>query len=52
MTAKKPEAKIATADKCFRAWRNTTYAERATIVDMRAESLNEKAGAFAHTMTL
>jgi hypothetical protein len=41
VTDKDPKAKIATAEKCFRARRNATYAERTTIVDMRAELLHD-----------
>ena len=52
LTDKELDAKIATAEACFKTWRHKTYAERATIVDKAAKLLHEQADKFARTMTL
>ncbi len=52
ITDKQLEAKIATATACFATWKNTTYAQRAKVVNNAAELLHEQADHFAHIMTL
>ncbi len=52
ITDKQLEAKIATATACFATWKNTTYAQRAKVVNKAAELLHEQADHFAHIMTL
>jgi len=52
LTDKELDAKIATAEACFKTWRHKTYAERAKIVDKAAKLLHEQADKFARTMTL
>ena len=46
------ETKLATAAKCFEAWKHKSYAERAVIVAKAAALLHKKADEFAHIMTL
>ena len=46
------ETKLAAAEACYRTWRLTSYAERATILRNASVLLHEQADAFAHTMTL
>jgi len=46
------EAKLATANACFRTWKSISYAERAKIVHKAAKLLHERASDFAHIMTL
>ena len=51
ITDKQLEDKLATATACFAAWKQTTYAQRAAIVDKAAKLLLERADHFAHIMT-
>jgi succinate-semialdehyde dehydrogenase/glutarate-semialdehyde dehydrogenase len=46
------EAKLATAQACYEAWRHKSYAERAVIIAKAAKLLKEQQENFAHTMTL
>ena len=46
------ETAIATAAKCFKTWRNLTFAERAAIVAKAAATMRENADDFAKPMTL
>jgi succinate-semialdehyde dehydrogenase/glutarate-semialdehyde dehydrogenase len=51
ITDKQLEAKLATAAACFATWKNTSYAERAKVVNKAAKLLHEQADHFAHIMT-
>lgn len=46
------EEKLLAADGCYKAWKHTSYAERAEIIAKAATLLRERADDFAHTMTL
>ncbi|MEO9129809.1 MAG: NAD-dependent succinate-semialdehyde dehydrogenase [Sphingomonas sp.] len=46
------ETKIAAADACFQTWRNTSYAERASIIAKAGEILHARADEFARIMTM
>jgi len=52
ITDKQLETKLATATACFATWKQTTYAERAKIVNKAARLLHERADHFAQIMTL
>jgi succinate-semialdehyde dehydrogenase/glutarate-semialdehyde dehydrogenase len=52
LTDKQLEEKLATATTCFAAWKQTSYAERAKVVDKAAQLLHERAADFAKIMTL
>jgi len=52
ITDKQLEEKLSTATACFAAWKNTSYAERAKVVNKAAKLLHEQADQFAHIMTL
>jgi succinate-semialdehyde dehydrogenase/glutarate-semialdehyde dehydrogenase len=52
VTDKQLEEKIALATACFATWKQTSYAERAKIVQKAAKLLEEQADHFAHIMTL
>ena len=45
------EEKLAAATACFATWKQTTYAQRAVIVNKAAKLLHEQADHFAHIMT-
>ena len=45
-------AKLATAQSCFEAWRQTPYAKRAQIIQKASELLLADVDRFAHIMTL
>jgi succinate-semialdehyde dehydrogenase/glutarate-semialdehyde dehydrogenase len=51
ITDKQLEEKLATANTCFSAWKHTSYAERAKIVNRAAKLLHEQADHFAKIMT-
>lgn len=46
------ETKIATAETCFKKWRQKSYAERAVIIAKAGEILHKKADEFARIMTM
>jgi succinate-semialdehyde dehydrogenase / glutarate-semialdehyde dehydrogenase len=46
------ETAINTADKCFKTWRNWTFAERAAVVAKAAAIMRERADEFAKPMTI
>ncbi len=46
------EEKLAAAENCYKTWKHTSYAERATIITKAATLLSERVDEFAHTMTL
>jgi succinate-semialdehyde dehydrogenase/glutarate-semialdehyde dehydrogenase len=52
ITDQQLEAKLAAATACFATWKQTSYAERAKIVDKAARLLHEQADRFARIMTL
>jgi len=52
LTDKQLEAKLAAATACFAAWKKTSYAERAKVVEKAAKLLHERAADFAKIMTL
>jgi succinate-semialdehyde dehydrogenase/glutarate-semialdehyde dehydrogenase len=52
ITDKELEVKLADATACFEAWKKTSYAERAAVVNKAAKLLHERADHFAHIMTL
>jgi len=52
LTDKQLEEKLAAATACFAAWKQTSYAERAKVVDKAAKLLHERAADFAKIMTL
>ncbi len=45
------EEKLAAATACFATWKQTTYAQRAVIVNKAAKLLHEQADRLAHIMT-
>ncbi len=51
ITDQELEQKIAIAAQCFEAWRRTSYADRATVVNKAARLLHERADHFARIMT-
>jgi succinate-semialdehyde dehydrogenase/glutarate-semialdehyde dehydrogenase len=51
ITDKQLEDKLATATACFATWKNTTYAERAAIVNKAAKLLHDRTDHLAHIMT-
>ena len=52
MTGAELEAALATAATCFEAWRNKSYADRATVIARAGVLMHEQAESLAHTMTL
>lgn len=46
------ETKLAAAAACYETWRNTSYAQRATIVAKVGELMHEQVDYLAHTMTI
>jgi succinate-semialdehyde dehydrogenase/glutarate-semialdehyde dehydrogenase len=52
ITDQELEQKIAIATQCFEAWRRTSYADRATVVNKAAKLLRDRADHFARIMTL
>jgi len=52
LTDKQLEVKLAAATACFAAWKKTSYAERAKVVEKAAKLLHERAVDFAKIMTL
>lgn len=46
------KAAIAAADACFKSWRSTTFAQRATTVSRAAAILRERVDEFARLATL
>ncbi|MDQ8204728.1 NAD-dependent succinate-semialdehyde dehydrogenase [Pelagicoccus sp. SDUM812003] len=52
MTDPQLETAIQTAADCFETWRNTSFAERATIVAKAAALMREQADNFANPVTL
>jgi len=52
ITDQELEAKLAAASSCYAAWKRTSYAERATIMEHAAKLLHERAESFARIMTL
>ncbi len=46
------ETKLAAAAACYETWRNTSYAQRATIVAKVGELMHEQVDQLAHTMTM
>jgi len=52
LTDKQLDAAIATAEACYKTWKNKTYAERAKIVAKAASLLHERADEFAKLATL
>jgi succinate-semialdehyde dehydrogenase/glutarate-semialdehyde dehydrogenase len=51
ITDRQLEDKLVTATACFATWKQTTYAQRAVIVEKAAKLLLEQADHFAHIMT-
>ncbi len=51
-TEEQLETALQTAAKCFEAWRHTTFAERARIVDKVAALMNAKSDELARLVTL
>ncbi len=51
ITDKQLEEKLAAATACFATWKQTTYAQRAVIVNKAAKLLLEQTDHFAHIMT-
>ena len=52
LTDKQLEEKLAIAESCYKTWKQTSYGERAKIMDKASRLLAERADEFAHTMTL
>ncbi|MGY4306954.1 acyl-CoA reductase-like NAD-dependent aldehyde dehydrogenase [Bradyrhizobium sp. USDA 4369] len=52
LTGMQLEAKLATAETCFKAWKQKTYAERAEIVANAAALMLKRRDELAHIMTL
>jgi len=46
------EQALATAQTCFQAWKRTSYAERAAVLDKAAQLLREQVDGFARLATL
>jgi succinate-semialdehyde dehydrogenase/glutarate-semialdehyde dehydrogenase len=52
LTDKQLQDKLAAAENCYKTWKQTSFAERAELMEKVARLLSERVQAFAYTMTL
>ena len=52
LTAEQLEHKLAAAAQCYATWKNTTYAQRASIIAKAGELMHQRFDALARKITL